>query len=125
MFTYCLKVKLPIEHGIGKVKGDQVLAIECYKAVLATKESHTWMIEEEEKKKMETLEIVELIDGEPTRMTNIGKNLNNQTKKELAQFLKENLDIFAWSHEDMPSIVAKVIQHRLNVNLERKPVQRR
>ena len=95
MFTYCLKVKLPIEHGIGKVKGDQVFANECYKAVLANKENHTWMIEEEEKKKMETLEIVELIDGEPTRMTHIGKNLNNHTKKELVQFLKENLDIFA------------------------------
>ena len=28
--TYCLKVKFPIENGIGKVKGDQVLARECY-----------------------------------------------------------------------------------------------
>ena len=26
---YCLKVKLPIEQGIGKIKGDQVLAREC------------------------------------------------------------------------------------------------
>ena len=25
---YCLKVKFPIEHGIGEVKGDQVLARE-------------------------------------------------------------------------------------------------
>ena len=125
MFTYCLKVKLPIEHGIGKVKGDQVLAIECYKAVLATKESHTWMIEEEEKKKMETLEIVELVDEESTKMTKIGTNLNDQMKKMMVQFLMENLDILTWNHEDMLGIVAEVIRHCLNVNLERKPVQRR
>ena len=30
MSTYCMKVKFPTEHGIGEVKGDQVLARECY-----------------------------------------------------------------------------------------------
>ena len=35
------------------------------------------------------------------------------------------LDIFEWSHKDMPGIVAEVIQHHLNVNPKRKPVQRR
>ena len=28
--TYCLKVKFPIENGVGEVKGDQVLAREYY-----------------------------------------------------------------------------------------------
>ena len=28
--TYCLKVKFPIENGVGEVKEDQVLARECY-----------------------------------------------------------------------------------------------
>ena len=41
MSMYCLKVKFPTEHCIGKVKGDQVLSRECYQAVLATKENHT------------------------------------------------------------------------------------
>ncbi|XP_075650968.1 uncharacterized protein LOC142621566 [Castanea sativa] len=44
--TYCLKVKFPTENGVEKVKGDQVLVRECYQAVLAAKENHTWMIEE-------------------------------------------------------------------------------
>ena len=39
--TYCLKVKFPTNYGIGEVKGDQVLARECYQAVLAAKENHT------------------------------------------------------------------------------------
>ena len=67
------------------------------------------MIEEEEKEKVETLEMVELVEGESTKATIIGMNLNNQMKKELIQFLKENLDIFAWSHENMLGIVAEVI----------------
>ena len=37
MSTYCLKVKFPTENDVGKVKGDQVLAKECYQAVLAAK----------------------------------------------------------------------------------------
>ena len=39
--TYCLKVKFPTDNGVGEVKGDQVLARECYQAILATKENHT------------------------------------------------------------------------------------
>ena len=42
--TYFLKVKFLTENGIGEVKGDQVLARECYQAVLAVKENHMWMI---------------------------------------------------------------------------------
>nr|XP_023911624.1 uncharacterized protein LOC112023237 [Quercus suber] len=30
MSTYCLKVKFPTDDGVGEVKGDQVLARECY-----------------------------------------------------------------------------------------------
>ena len=59
--TYCLKVKFPTENGMAKVKGDQVLVRECYQAVLAVKENHTWMIEEKEEDKMEALETMELL----------------------------------------------------------------
>ena len=77
MSTYCMKVKFPTEHGIGEVKGDQVLARECYQVVLAAKENHTWMIEEEEKEKVEALEMSELVDREPMKMKKIGMNLND------------------------------------------------
>ena len=123
--TYCLKVKFPTKNGVGEVKGDQVLARECYQAVLATKENHTWMIEEKEEEKVEALETVKLVDGEPTKTTRIGTTMNTDTKKKLVQLLKENLDIFAWSHEDVSGISTKIIQHRLNVDPEKKPVQQR
>lgn len=68
------------------------------------------MIEVEEKEKIEALEIVELVDGEIAKTTKIGMNLSTQIKEELVQFLKIFLDIFTWSHEDMPDIAAEVIQ---------------
>ena len=46
-------------------------------------------------------------------------------KEEIVSFLKDNLDVFAWSHEDMPGIPASIIQHYLKVDLEKKPVQQR
>ena len=42
-------------------------------------------------------------------MTQIGTNLNPETKEEIVSFLKDNLDVFAWSHEDMPGILASII----------------
>ena len=123
--TYCLKVKFPTDNGVGQVKGDQVLAIKCYQADLAAKENHTWMIKEKEEDKMEALETVELDEGESTKTMKIGTTLSPEMRKRLVQFLKENLDVFAWSHEDMPGISPEFIQNKLNVNLERKPIQQR
>ena len=119
---YCLKVKFPTERGIGEIRGDQLLAQECYRAVLASKENHTWIIEEKTQEIVETLEIVELVEGDPAKTTQVGTNLNLQTKKEIISFLKNNLDVFAWSHEDMPGIPTNIIQHRLNVDPEKKPI---
>ena len=46
--TYHLKVKFPTAHRIGEIRGDQVLARECYQAALASGENHTWVINEPE-----------------------------------------------------------------------------
>ena len=83
------------------------------------------MIEEEEKEKVDALKTVELVDREPTKTRKIRMDLNDQMKEKPVQFLKESLDIFTWSHEDMPDIATKVIQHRLNVDPEKKPVQQK
>ena len=39
--------------------------------------------------------------------------------------MKDNLDVFTWSHEDMLGIPANIIQHHLNVDPEKKPIQQR
>ena len=123
--TYCLKRKFPTDNGVGEVKGDQVLARECYQAMLAAKENHTWMIEEKDEDKVEALEVMELVEGQGTKTTRIGTTLSPEMKAKLVQFLRENLDVFAWSHEDMPCRAPEIIQDKLNVNPDRKPVQQR
>ena len=35
--TYCLKMKFPTQNGVGQICGDQLLARECYQAVLASR----------------------------------------------------------------------------------------
>ena len=67
--------------------------------------------------------MIELAEGNPAKTTQVGMNLNTNTKEGIINFLKDNLDIFAWSHEDMTRIPTNIIQHRLNVDLEKKLVQ--
>ena len=38
--TYHLKVKFPTIHAVGEIRGDQVLAKECYQAALASRKNH-------------------------------------------------------------------------------------
>ena len=81
--TYCLKVKFPIENGVGKVRGDQILARKCFQAILAVRENHTWTIEEKEEDKVETLEEVELVEGKATKTTRLGVTLSLKMKSML------------------------------------------
>ena len=58
---------------------------------------------------MEALETVVLAEDDTTKTTKIGTTLSPGMRTRLIQFLKENLDVLAWSHKDMPSISPKVI----------------
>ena len=113
-----MKVKFPTEQGVSEIKGDQVLVRECYQAVLASKENHTWTIEKKTPEIIENLETIELVEGSPEKTTQIGTNLSLEMRERIVNFLKDNL-------EDMPGIPASIIQHRLNVDLEKKPIQQR
>ncbi|XP_075633554.1 uncharacterized protein LOC142606026 [Castanea sativa] len=121
--TYCLKVKFPTENGVREVKGGQVLAKECYQAVLAAKQIHTWMIEEKEEDKVETLKTMDLIEGDAAKMTRVGTTLGPEMRTRLLQLLKENLHIFMWSHEDMPGttyqrLVDRMFSKQIERNME-------
>ena len=66
-----------------------------------------------------------LVEDGMTKTMRIGMTLSLEMRTRLIQFLKENLHVFAWSHEDMLGISPKIIQHKLNVNLEKNPIQQR
>ena len=88
-------MKFPTLNGIGQICGDQLLARECYQAVLASRENHAWMVEGEPKKPTQKLEDVSLVEGDATKVTKVGAGLNLDLKGRIVEFLKQNLDIFA------------------------------
>lgn len=55
----------------------------------------------------------------------IGLALPTLEKEKMVSFLRANQDVFIWKHKDMPRIDRKIIQHRLNINSEYKPVQQK
>ena len=46
-----------------------MLVRECYQAVLASKENHMWTIEDKTPEIVEKLEMIELVEGDPTKTT--------------------------------------------------------
>ena len=48
--------------------------------------------------------------------------MEEKTKQDLVQFLRKSIDVFVWSHEDMPRIDLSVITYWLNVYSSSKPI---
>ena len=95
--TYYLKVKFPIAYGVGEIRGDQVLARECYQAAWAFGENHKWVINEPEPipEQSETPQEVEIVPGDSSRVLMIGIAFPIAKKEKMISFLRENQDVFA------------------------------
>ena len=65
---------------------------------------------------IEELEKILLDDSKPNRTTRIGTLANPTICQALTTFLKDNRDVFTWSHEDMLGIDPSIMVHRLNVS---------
>ena len=68
-----------------------------------------------EEAKCEDLEKV-VIGDTPEKFFQVGAQLPPQEKEELIEFLKGNIDVFAWDAYDAPGIDPAFIFHHLNVN---------
>ena len=64
----------------------------------------------------EELEVVVLDDEKLHQTTSIGTKMDNRLRESMIKFLKDNSNVFAWTHEDMPDIDPLAICHRLNVD---------
>ena len=81
-------------------------ARECYVAMLEMEDHQQTMCIAEP---VEELEEVMLDESRPERTTRMGTLASPTVRQDLANFLRKNKDIFAWSH-------------RLNVNSNSSPV---
>ena len=62
-------------------------------------------------------------DQEPSKVLKIRKNLSEEVRKAILEFLRRNLDMFAWVHSDMEGIKPSIISHCLNIDQSRKPIR--
>ena len=74
---------------------------------------------------LEGLEEVLLNDSKPEWITRIGILASLLVRQALMIFLRENQDVFAWSHEDMLGINPSVIVHKLNVSPSFSPIRQK
>ena len=66
----------------------------------------------------------EVIVGEG-KILQIGTCLTQEIREGLVDFLRRNMEVFTWSHEDMPGISPEEIVNVLNVDPGMKPVKQR
>ena len=121
-------IKFPTEYGVEEIRGDQMVACEYYIAMLEM-EDHLQIMNIEKQQTMvepvERLEEILLDNSNPDRTTRIGTLANSIVCQALTTFLKENQDVFAWSHEDMPGIDPSIMVHRLNVSPSFPPIRQK
>ncbi|KAK0571192.1 hypothetical protein LWI29_012293 [Acer saccharum] len=141
--THALKIKFPIEFGVGELKGSQEMArranlsifkdragMETLSIFEVNKEvqednPETFELDPRDKTSREKEELTESIvlnEAEPDKTVKIGARLTERVKRDMTNLLKEYKEIFAWCHEDMPGIDRSVISHNLAVNEKCKPV---
>ena len=130
--AYHMIIKFPTMHGVGMVRGHQRVARECYTASMKQKTVDNVSVDELDMRDevltrpepSEELEPV-LLDDDPEHLAYVGSKLSKDLKNLLAQFLRQNRDVFAWKQADMGGIDPTVITHKLNTNPSFKSVKQK
>ena len=73
----------------------------------------------------EPLEVINLGSEEDKKEVSIGALLDADVKSKLTNLLKEYVDVFAWSYQDMPGLDTNIVQHHLPLKPECPPVKQK
>ena len=65
--------------------------------------------ENREEPNLEETEIVNLGDHDEIKETSISVHLEEAQKRELIHLLREYIDVFAWSYDDMPGLSTSIV----------------
>ena len=121
-------IKFPTEYRVGELRGDQIAPRECYIAMLEMGDQLRTISIKEQRTGAEPVERLKEIPLDSSRLdktTRIGILVSPTVRLAIVAFLKENQDVFAWNHEDMPGIDPLVMVYRLNVSPSFPPSDRR
>uniref|UniRef100_A0A2N9FUY8 Uncharacterized protein n=1 Tax=Fagus sylvatica TaxID=28930 RepID=A0A2N9FUY8_FAGSY len=126
--TYPKQVRTSVEFLVGNSKETRQRRGSAISHPLGPEAKHqTMKIDEGHKlvEPTEELEVIALDDGEPSKTTSIGTKMDGTIREAMISFLKSNLDVFAWTHDDMPGIDPATICHKLNVNPSIRPIKQK
>ena len=126
------KVKYPSNGQIEEILGDQAMAKQCMVAAIQYKpKAEPSVCGENGLQQLKSLaspidksaedvkceDLVNVVIGDdPEKFFQLGSQLPYQKKEELLEFLKQNIDVFAWNAYEAPGIDPEFIYHHLNVN---------
>ncbi|KAL0361478.1 UNVERIFIED_CONTAM: hypothetical protein Sradi_3832300 [Sesamum radiatum] len=65
---------------------------------------------------VEELLTVELIPGDPDKITKVGSKIKEEVREQVIYCLRKNKDIFAWAPQDLEGIDPGIITHHLNLD---------
>lgn len=149
--TYYLKIKFLTHFKIGEIRSEQQTARECYVWEMKTKAIPVQTIDQEEGEidsqpppklteldkevsDEETLRqaepnestiLISVDPKEPKKTVRIGSKMTSELGETMRKLLTEHRDVFKWSHEEMPGIDRKVIEHCLSVSPEARKVKKK
>lgn len=86
------------------------------------------LLEQEEKiiqPFQEPMEVVNLGSEGEIKEIRIGALLNDSVKTRLTELLREYVDVFAWSYQDMPSLDTDIVEHKLPLKPECPPIKKK
>ena len=68
------------------------------------------------------LEMLDMGDGSIPRPTFVNANLSDDCKADLIKLLKEYVDCFAWEYSEMPGLSRDLVEHRLPIKADFRPL---
>ncbi|WRX14220.1 Reverse transcriptase domain - like 10 [Theobroma cacao] len=86
------------------------------------------MLEQEEKEILPHQELTEMINlenGEEKKEVKIGTSLSSDERQKLKELLREYVDVFAWSYQDMPGLNTDMVVHKLPLEPDCKPIKQK
>jgi hypothetical protein len=114
--TYHLMMKFPTPEGVREVKRDRIVPRKCYNTSLKKASNPTPLTirtvgRNRDLPKREPVEPLEEVTVDEGKVVKVGSQLTLEVQDALITFLRENMEVFAWTHEDMLGINLDDILH--------------
>ncbi|XP_070039608.1 uncharacterized protein [Nicotiana tomentosiformis] len=83
------------------------------------------LLESQKKPNLEETNVIDLGSEEDTKETQINIHLEGEQKEEMVELLRQYINVFACSYDDMPRLSTDIVSHRFPTDPARPPVKQK